>query len=112
MLTYALGWIAGRRFSKGGWDFLAWAASGLVYGALVGLGAYLFSLLAPYPVAPEKIKILLLSIIFGVPWVLMSQLAAEKFSSDWSAMKRTPIPTGNGSAAPPAGWRPAPSPGA
>ena len=77
MLTYALGWIAGLRFSKGGWDFLAWAVSGLVYGALVGLGAYLFSLLAPYPVAPEKIKILLLSIILGVPWVLMSQLAAE-----------------------------------
>jgi hypothetical protein len=77
MLTYAVGWIAGRRFVKGGWDFLAWAASGLVYGALVGLGAYLFSLLAPYPVAPEKIKILLLSIIFGVPWILTSQLAAE-----------------------------------
>ena len=62
---------------KGGLDFLAWAASGLVYGALVGLGAYLFSLLAPYPVAPGKILILLLSIIFGVPWILMSQLAAE-----------------------------------
>ena len=34
-------------------------------------------LLAPYPVAPEKIRILLLSIIFGVPWILMSQLVAE-----------------------------------
>ena len=52
-------------------------ASGLVYGALVGLGAYLFSRLGPYPVAPEKIKILLLSIIFGVPWILTSQLMAE-----------------------------------
>jgi hypothetical protein len=77
VLIYSVGWIAGRRFSKGGWDFLAWAVSGLVYGALVGLGAYLFSLLEPYPVAPEKIKILLLSIIFGVPWILTSQLAAE-----------------------------------
>jgi hypothetical protein len=76
-LLYAVGWIAGLRFKKGGLDFLAWAASGLVYGALVGLGAYLFSLLGPYPVAPEKIKILLLSIIFGVPWILASQLAAD-----------------------------------
>jgi hypothetical protein len=77
MLVYSVGWIAGRRFSKGGWDFLAWAVSGLVYGALVGLGAYLFSLLEPYPVEPGKIRILLLSIIFGVPWILTSQLAAE-----------------------------------
>ena len=76
-LVYAAGWIAGWRFRKGGLDFLAWAASGLVYGALVGLGAYLFSRLGPYPVAPEKIKILLLSIIFGVPWILTSQLFAE-----------------------------------
>jgi hypothetical protein len=77
MLVYSVGWIAGRRFGKGGRDFLAWAVSGLVYGALVGLGAYLFSLLDPYPVEPGKIRILLLSIIFGVPWILTSQLAAE-----------------------------------
>jgi hypothetical protein len=77
MLVYAAGWIAGFRLRKGGLDFLAWAVSGLVYGVLVGLGAYLFSSLEPYPVAPEKIRILLLSIIFGVPWILMSQLAAE-----------------------------------
>jgi hypothetical protein len=77
LLIYSVGWIAGRRFSKGGWDFLAWAASGLVYGALVGLGAYLFSLLEPYPVDPGKIRVLLLSMIFGVPWILTSQLAAE-----------------------------------
>jgi hypothetical protein len=76
-LVYAAGWIAGWRFRKGGLDFLAWAASGLVYGALVGLGAYLFSVLGPYPATPDKIKILLLSLIFGVPWILMSQLAAE-----------------------------------
>src|SRR4029077_962221 len=50
LLVYVVGWIAGLRLSKGGLDFLAWAASGLVYGALVGLGAYLFSLLGPYPV--------------------------------------------------------------
>jgi hypothetical protein len=77
LLIYSVGWIAGRRFSKGGLDFLAWAVSGLVYGALVGLGAYLFSLLEPYPVDPGKIRILLLSMIFGVPWILTSQLAAE-----------------------------------
>ena len=77
LLVYVVGWVAGLRFSKGGLDFLAWAASGLVYGALVGLGAYLFSRLGPYPVDSKKLEILLVSIIFGVPWILTAQLLAE-----------------------------------
>jgi len=77
MLIFAAGWIAAARFSKGGYDFIAWALSGLVYGALVGLGAYLFTKLGPYATNPYDIRCLLLTFIFGVPWVLTSQLAAE-----------------------------------
>jgi hypothetical protein len=76
LLIYTVGWIAGLRFRKGGLDFLAWAASGLVYGALVGLGAYLFHLLVPYPVEPKKLHVLLIAMTLGVPWILMSQLVA------------------------------------
>jgi hypothetical protein len=48
---------------------------GLVYGGLVGLGAYLFLLLGPYwgrscTPTPDAHWYLLLPIIFGVPWVL------------------------------------------
>jgi hypothetical protein len=89
LLIYAIGWIAGRivgwvgaclggpASSKGWRDFISWASSGLVYGALVGLGAYLFHLLTPYPVDPSKVCILLVALTLGVPWILASQLVAE-----------------------------------
>jgi hypothetical protein len=53
-----------------------------VYGALVGLGAYLFALLRPYgasgTISPRhELWNLLLPMILGVPWVLLSQLVAE-----------------------------------
>jgi hypothetical protein len=86
-VIYGAGWIAGYVF---GWirgypmigsqkwsDLFRWAASGLVYGALVGLGAYLFALLGPYPETLKNIRCLLVSAIFGVPWVVMAQLLAE-----------------------------------
>ena len=77
LLVYAVGWIAGLRFRKGWRDFICWASSGLVYGVLIGLGAYLFYSLTPYPVEPKKTWILLLAVTLGVPWVLTSQLVAE-----------------------------------
>jgi hypothetical protein len=64
------------RFREGWRDFFCWAASGLVYGALIGLGAYLFHLLTPYPAEPKKLLVLLLAMTLGVPWFLMSQLVA------------------------------------
>jgi len=76
LLIYAVGWVAGLRFHKGWLDFIGWAASGLVYGALIGLGAYLFHLLTPYPAEPKKLLVLLVAMTLGVPWVLMSQLVA------------------------------------
>jgi hypothetical protein len=95
LLIYAVGWIAGYVYALAAgspsttnqWvkDFFSWAASGLVYGAIVGFGAYLYLLLAPYsnPKVPSQCALsadyphLLLPIVFGVPWVLMAQLTAE-----------------------------------
>jgi Patatin-like phospholipase len=73
------GWrdfVSWLRFREGWRDFFCWAASGLVYGVLIGLGAYLFHLLTPYPAEPKKLLVLLLAMTLGVPWVLTSQLMA------------------------------------
>jgi hypothetical protein len=79
-LIYLIGWIAGRRLHRAWPDFMLWAVSGLVYGVLVGVGAYLYDWFGPYKnwPAPEQNEwYLLIPIIFGVPWVLMSQLTAD-----------------------------------
>jgi hypothetical protein len=75
LVLFAIGWIAGWPVRGSTKDFVLWTASGLVYGALIGLGAYLFALLRPYA-DPSDFK-LSLPIVFGIPWVLMSQLIAE-----------------------------------
>jgi hypothetical protein len=78
---YAVGWILGFRFQNRWFvDFICWALSGLIYGALIGLGAGLYTLLLPY--GPDhdpsnSIWCLLLPVIFGVPWVLLSQLISD-----------------------------------
>jgi len=77
---YAVGWLAGRPQTRNWRDWGFWAASGLVYGALVGFGAYLYTLLQPYTTSCKPspgLPHLLVPIIFGVPWVLMSQLTAD-----------------------------------
>ena len=75
LVLFAIGWIAGWPVRGSTKDFVLWTASGLVYGALIGLGAYLFAFLRPYA-DPSDLK-LSLPIVFGIPWVLMSQLIAE-----------------------------------
>ena len=75
-VVFALGWIAGWPARRSRRDFVSWSISGLVYGALVGAGAVLFKLLDPYSGPPSDLT-LLLPIIFGIPWALTSQLAAE-----------------------------------
>jgi hypothetical protein len=72
----AAGWIAGWPIRRSRRDFTFYVISGLVYGALVGLGAYLYSRLWPHSEPPSDHR-LLLPIMFGIPWVLASQLAAE-----------------------------------
>ncbi len=74
---FAAGWIAGWPARLSRQDFAFWIASGLVYGALVGLGAYLFTLRGPYTKPSPSDLTLSLPIMFGIPWVLGSQLAAE-----------------------------------
>ena len=75
VVLFAIGRIAGWPFRGSTKDFVLWTASGSVYGALIGLGAYLFASQYPYA-APTDLK-LFLPVVFGIPWVLMSQLIAE-----------------------------------
>jgi hypothetical protein len=61
-----------------------WMLSGLIYGGLVGLGAHLYGVTMPYADGTgdsmwtiHSIWTILVPVILGVPWVLMSQLFAE-----------------------------------
>jgi hypothetical protein len=87
-VVYIFGWLArycvagaqGPKEQQQILDILAWAASGLVYGAVVGFGVYLYSLSAPYADNCQPtvhVLHLLIPMILGVPWVLMAQLLAE-----------------------------------
>jgi hypothetical protein len=76
LVIFAVGWIAGWPSRGTPKDFGLWALSGLVYGGLVGFGAHLFTWMSPYT-GGQSIWLILLPVIFGVPWVLISQLFAE-----------------------------------
>jgi hypothetical protein len=81
--VYGIGWIFGSPQEFSCRDWICWAASGLVYGFLVGVGAYLYCLLDPYSTAcipTPLVSHLLVPVIFGVPWVLLSQLIADNVS--------------------------------
>ena len=73
---YAVGWLFGWPLTRKCKDFASWAASGLIYGGLLGYGAHLFTLQSPYT-GVGSIWTLLTPVILGVPWVLISQLFAE-----------------------------------
>ena len=76
-LIYAAGWIAARRFSKGWSDF----CMGSVRAGLwrIGWSRRFFVLVAQALSGGRRTTsgVLLVSMILGVPWVLMSQLVAE-----------------------------------
>jgi Patatin-like phospholipase len=86
-IVFAVGWILGwiirgswRDLGRSSWrDFGCWTLSGIVYGGLVGLGVVSFAALDPYnPKTPGEANLnTLLPMILGIPWVLVSQLAAE-----------------------------------
>jgi hypothetical protein len=76
MLIFAGGWLAGNPLSWQPRDLGRWAASGAVYGGLLGLGAHLFTLLSPYT-DQQSVWNILFPVILGVPWVLTAQLFAE-----------------------------------
>jgi hypothetical protein len=80
---YALSWVTAWPKTRGAGDFALWTISGLVFGALVGVGVHLF--LSVEDVEVEKLffglsapsERVLIAIIFGVSWVLIAQLIAE-----------------------------------
>lgn len=75
---YAAGWIAGLPLNYQCKDFWMWALSGLIYGGLVGFGAHLYGITMPYSgESARSIWTILVPVIFGVPWVLLSQLFAD-----------------------------------
>lgn len=78
VLVYAVSWLVGFPVHPKRKDFGCWAASGLIYGGLVGFGAYLYASLMPYSSGnPHKVWMMLLPVILGPPWVMISQLLAD-----------------------------------
>ncbi len=78
LLIFAAGWLAGNPVHWRGRDLCRWALSGLVYGGLVGYGIHTYAGLMPYyDGAANKVFMILLPVILGVPWILVSQLFAE-----------------------------------
>src|SRR5262249_54926294 len=80
---YGLGWLIGWPKRREVMDFVYWSASGLVYGALVGLGFYLSSLV-PDELANRDGSVLVaiinsptMYLTIGVPWILEAQWAAD-----------------------------------
>ena len=82
-VIYALSWLTAWPKTHEARDFALWMVSGLVFGALVGVGIHLF--LYINDVAVERLffgqgapsERVLLAIIFAVPWLLVAQLIAE-----------------------------------
>lgn len=85
-VVYALGWLIACPDRRDHKDFWVWTASGLVYGTLLGIGAYVYNQ-APHEGTP-LFNDLLLPIMFGVPWVLLSQMIAEMIFVGLSSYQR------------------------
>jgi patatin-like phospholipase len=63
-------------------DLWLWTVSGGVYGAIVGLGIYVFytyelALLIGFIELPDNPQFALFMIVYGVPWFFMAQITAE-----------------------------------
>ncbi len=86
VIVYALGWLLACLARREWRDFWLWTASGVVYGFLLGVGAYV------YGRAPHDgfllFNDLLLPVMFGVPWVLLSQMIAEMIFVGLSSYQR------------------------
>lgn len=77
-IVYAASWIIAwpKDVKTLIWDFICWTLSGVVFGALIALGIYLY-FAAPdkgiWPFMPKEILLL----TFAVPWIIISGLIAE-----------------------------------
>jgi len=83
-IVYAIGWLAGRKDRTEWRDLVMWAGSGLIYGAVVGVGFWLYLLIPDIPdglhLPPLLIGLLMNPIFYlavGVPWILCAQWTAE-----------------------------------
>jgi hypothetical protein len=85
-IVYALSWLIACPNRRGCRDLGLWTASGLVYGALLGIGAFVYSR-APHD-GYLLFNDLLLPVMFGVPWVLLSQMIAEMIFIGLSSYQR------------------------
>lgn len=77
---YALSWLVAFPRTKDLRDFLFWTAAGCVYGAAVAIGLFLYLEVPEKGVsltASLRLSSVVLHIVFGVPWILLSQTVAE-----------------------------------
>jgi hypothetical protein len=73
-IIYAVSWIAARVY-RNPLDFFLWTIAGAIYGALVALAVFW------YIQIPEDgiwiFSSVVLHLVFGIPWIILSQLMAE-----------------------------------
>lgn len=91
VLLYAVAWLVawpwpkdteGRDARYWARDFRQWSVAGGVYGAIIGLGIFLFAnydfdILIGNIAVTDETKNALLLFIYGVPWIITAQLTAE-----------------------------------
>jgi len=73
--VYCAGWRLGQPRQREPRDLLMWTISGATYGAIVGLGLYLYLIIPDQGVG--NMQVYFLHFVFGVPWILGAQLIAD-----------------------------------
>jgi hypothetical protein len=96
-IIYAASWLLACAERREWRDFRFWTASGLVYGALLGVGLYVYAQ-APHD-GSFLFNDLLRPVMFGVPWVLLSQMVAEMIFVGLSSYQRKADPAATDPAA-------------
>jgi hypothetical protein len=85
-VVYALSWIVACPDRRDRRDFWLWTVSGLVWGALLGTGLYIYKL--PPVHGNLLFNDLLMPVMLGVPWLLVSQMFAEMIFVGLSSYQR------------------------
>jgi len=74
-MIYGASWFLAKPHAHSRLDLLMWTLSGLTHGALVAGGLYI------YLIIPDEgiggLPVYFLHLVFGVPWILTSQVLAE-----------------------------------